>query len=426
MKINVVPSGRKRVVIIGGGFAGLKLARKLAYYNLQVVIIDKNNYHQFQPLFYQVATCGLEPSTIAFPLRKIFHQSKDVHIRIAELSAVETGQSKIITSIGELSYDFLVIATGTDTNFFGNQNIIRHALPMKSLGEALEIRNRLLGNYENALSSEDPAERQACLNIVVVGGGPTGVEVAGTLCEMKKYILPKDYPELNFSKMHIYLVEASPFLLNGMSEKSSKKAKEYLEKMGVIVRVGTGVQDYNGKEVFLANGTSINTKALIWAAGVTGNKINGIPASLLARGNRIKVDCFSRLEGYETIFAIGDIAFMTEEKYPNAHPQVAQVAIQQAECLAKNIKNILTGKPLQPFHFKNKGVMATVGRNRAVVDLPHLHFQGFFAWFVWLFVHLFSIFGAKNRIFIFINWAWSYITYDQSLRLIIRPKGKNS
>jgi len=424
MKANIPETNKKRVVIIGGGFGGLKLARKLAGSNYQVVLIDKNNYHQFQPLFYQIATSGLEPSAICFPFRKIFQENKNVYVRIAEVTSVHSKENCIISGIGEIKYDYLVLAMGADTNFFGNKNIMTHALPMKAVTEALDIRNKVLENYENALIAEDKTAKIALMNIVVVGGGPTGVEVAGTLANMKKHILPKDYPELDFKDMNISLIESTPKLLNGMSEIASKKAKAYLEKLDVHVLINTSVKDYNGEDVLLMDGTTINTKIMVWAAGVISNKLEGIPENMLAKGGRIKVDEYNRIEGVENIFVIGDMALMKEDAYPNGHPQMAQPAIQQAKQLAHNLKNLAKGKTLTPFHYKNPRSMATVGKNLAVVDLPYVKFQGFFAWLVWMLVHLMSIVGIKNRILIFINWAWSYITYDQSLRLILRAKNK--
>ena len=422
MKANIIETSQKRIVIVGGGFGGLKIARELSNTDYQVVLLDKNNYHQFQPLFYQVATAGLEPSAIAFPFRKIFQKSKNVHIRVAEVSRIIPEQNYIETSIGVINYDQLVIAIGADTNFFGNTQMMENAIPMKSVGEALALRNTILQNYEDALITEDPEQRKGLMNIVVVGGGPTGVEVSGTLAEMKKIVLPKDYPELNFKMMQVHLLEGSPRVLNGMSDAASKKAKIYLEKLGVEVMLNARVKTYDGKNVFMEDGSSIRTDTLVWAAGVTGNKIEGLNPAAIAKANRIKVDRYNRVEGYTNIYAIGDIAWMTEEKYPNGHPQVAQVAIQEGDLLAKNLKNQLLGKPLKPFHYKDLGSMATVGRNKAVADLPRIKFQGFFAWLVWMFVHLMSIVGIKNKLIIFINWVWNYVTYDQSLRLIIKPK----
>ena len=424
MKANIIETSQKLIVIVGGGFGGLQLARKLSNSDYQVVLIDKNNYHQFQPLFYQVATAGLEPSTISFPFRKIFQKSKNIHIRVAEVKAVRAEQNQLDTSIGIVNYHYLVIAIGADTNFFGNQKMMELAYPMKSVTEALDLRNRILQNYEDALSETDRTKRKQLMNIVVVGGGATGVEVAGTLAEMKKSILPKDYSELDFKMMQVYLLEGSPKVLNVMSGNASAKAEEYLTKLGVNVFLNSRVKDYDGENVFLEDGKSIPTKTLVWAAGVTGNKIEGLNPDSMARANRIKVNRNNRVEGYQNIFTIGDIAFMTEEKYPNGHPQVAQVAIQQAVALSKYFKNILWNKPSKDFFYKDLGSLATIGRNKAVADLPHFKFAGLFAWLVWMFIHLMSLVGGKNRLFAFINWAWSYITFDQSLRLIIRSKNK--
>ena len=427
MRSNIPESDKKRLVIVGGGFAGLKLATKLSGSNYQVVLIDKNNFHQFQPLFYQVATSGLEPSSISFPLRKIFQKSKNVIIRITEVSAVNRTKKEVITSLGPIPYDYLVIAIGADTNFFGMNRIREKAIPMKSVAEALSLRNTLLQNLEDALTNQSSDDLEGLMNIVVVGGGPTGVEISGTLAEMKRSVLPKDYPELNFSNMQIFLLEAGSKLLNGMTEKSSAKATQYLEKLGVKIWLNAQVSDFDGQVVTVHNGKSIRTNTLVWAAGVIGNYLEGLPEESIMRGNRIKVDRFNRVEGCDGIFALGDIAYMQEDAYPNGHPQMAQPAIQQALLLSRNIKRIEKGEASKPYSYFNKGAMATIGRNLAVVDLPFLSFQGFFAWVVWMFVHLMAIVGVKNRLLIFINWFWNYITYDQSLRLIIKPyqKGKH-
>jgi len=424
MKANIAETSQKRIVIVGGGFGGLQLARKLLKSDYQIVLIDKNNYHQFQPLFYQVATAGLEPSTISFPFRKIFQNKTNIHIRVAEVNAVRSVDNQLDTSIGVVDYDYLVIAIGADTNFFGNKKMMELAYPMKSVSEALGLRNAILQNYEDALSESDKEERKRLMNIVVVGGGATGVEIAGTLAEMKKSILPKDYPELDFKMMQVYLLEGSPKVLNVMSENASSKAEYYLKQLGVNVFLNSRVKDYDGENVFLENGKELPTKTLVWAAGVVGNKIQGLNAEVLTPSNRIKVDRNNRVEGCENIYAIGDIACMTEEKYPKGHPQVAQVAIQQAVALSKHFKNISTNKSSVGFSYKDLGSMATIGRNKAVADLPNIKFAGFFAWLVWMFIHLMSLVGGKNRLFAFINWAWSYITFDQSLRLIIKPKTK--
>lgn len=421
MQPNIPDSNHKRVVIIGAGFAGLNIAEGLSDKNLQVVLIDKNNYHQFPPLFYQVATAGLEPSSISFPLRKVFQRITNVHIRIATVQNINTPANEIITDIGIIKYDFLVIATGTDTNFFGNKDIEKHAIPMKSVSEALFLRNKILTNFENALSCSNEEERQGLLNIVVAGGGPTGVEISGTLADMKRTVLPKDFPELNFSEMNIYLMEGSPKVLGSMSEQSATKGKEYLEKLGVKVRLNTRVKDYDGQYVTLDNDEKIRTNTLVWASGVKGNVLEGINPSVIIKG-RFKVDNYNKIDGYSNIYAVGDVAAMSAEKFPNGHPQLAQVALQQGKLLAKNIQALINGKELKPFKYKDLGSMATIGRNLAVVDLPFIKFQGFFAWLTWMFVHLFSILGVKNKLFTFLNWVWNYFTYDQYLRLIIKPK----
>ncbi len=421
MKANIIETSQKRIVIVGGGFGGLQVARKLAKQDYQVVLIDKNNYHQFQPLFYQVATAGLEPSTISFPFRKIFQKNKNIHIRVAEVKGIRPEQNQLDTSIGIVDYHYLVIAIGADTNFFGNKKMMELAYPMKSVSEALGLRNAILQNYEDALSESDKDKRKQLMNVVVVGGGATGVEVAGTLAEMRKSILPKDYPELDFKMMQVYLLEGSPKVLNVMSENASKKAEEYLRELGVNVFLSSRVKDYDGENVFLDNGKEIPTKTLVWAAGVVGNKIEGLNPDVITPFNRIKVNRNNKVEGYKNIFAIGDIALMIEEKYPKGHPQVAQVAIQQAVALSNHFKNLLEGKESDDFFYKDLGSLATIGRNKAVADLPNFKFAGFFAWLVWMFVHLMSLVGGKNKLFAFINWAWSYITFDQSLRLIIKP-----
>lgn len=423
MTPNLPKTEQKRVVIVGAGFGGLVLARKLSQNSdLQIVLIDKNNYHQFQPLFYQVAMAGLEPSSISFPLRKIFQSKKNVNIRVTEVLKINPETNVVETGLGAIEYDYLVLATGADTNFFGMKNMIENAMPMKSVSEALAIRNRMLQNFEDALSAETLEERLGLMNIVIVGGGPTGVEIAGTLAEMKRHILPKDYPELNFDSMQIYLYESSSEVLEVMSDESSLKAKQYLTDLGVNLRLGVRIADFDGKYAFTNTGDRLRTNNLIWAAGVKANGLEGIPTAAYGRGGRVKVNRFNQVEGFQNVFALGDLALMTEEKYPNGHPQLAQPAMQQGELLAKNFARFLNGQEMRPFTYKDLGSMATIGRNLAVVDLPFWKFQGFFAWMTWMFVHLISIVGVKNRLLIFINWLWNYVTYDQSLRLIIKPK----
>ena len=420
---NIPKNQSQRVVIVGAGFGGLALARELSKNTgIQVVIIDKNNYHQFQPLLYQVAMAGLEPSSIAFPLRKVFQNKKNVHIRVTEVTGINNAQNTIETPLGTIEYDYLVLAIGATTNFFGMPNITNLALPMKSIAEAIALRNRLLQNFEDAVTAENDDIRRGLLNVVVVGGGPTGVEVSGMLAEMKKHILPKDYPELNFDAMQIYLFESSGEVLEVMSDEASASGKQYLEKLGVNLRLGERITDFDGQYAYINNGDKIRTNNVIWAAGITGNSVAGIPAEAMTRGNRIKVNNYNQVVGLENIFAIGDIASMAQEKYPNGHPQMAQGAIQQGTLLAKNLLKAIAKQPMEAFCYKDLGSMATVGRNLAVVDLPFWKFQGFFAWLTWMFVHLMALVGVKNRLLVFLNWVWNYVTYDQALRLIIRSK----
>ena len=413
-----------KIIIVGGGFGGLKLARKLNNKRgFEILLIDKFNYHQFQPLFYQVATAGLDASNISFPLRKAFQKSKNIRIRITDLKQIIAAENKIITGTGEESYDILILATGADTNFFGNQQLEDHAFPMKSTVEALRLRYKLIQNFEDALTTKNEEALQRLMNIVVVGGGPTGVEISGALAEMKKYVLPKDYPELDFSKMNIYLLEGTQKTLGHMSEISSDRAKKYLEKLGVKVMTGAHVKDYDGKNIHLQDGQTISSATVLWAAGVKGNIPDGVDKSLIARGNRIKTDRQNRVLGSQNIYAIGDLACMETPKYPNGHPQVATVAIQQAKLLARNLlKNKDSKTDLQEYEYKDKGTMATVGRNLAVVDIPKpkLHFGGWLAWMIWMSLHLMLILGVKNKFFVFINWLYNYFTYDQSLRLIFK------
>lgn len=417
-----------KIVIVGGGFGGLRLARKLNNKaGFEILLIDKFNYHQFQPLFYQVATAGLDGSNISFPLRKVFQKSRNVRIRITELQKIVTSENKIITAAGEEIYDVLVLATGADTNFFGNQQLAEKSFPMKSTVEALQLRYRLIQNFEDALIAKSKEELQQLMNIVVVGGGPTGVEISGALAEMKKYVLPKDYPELDFSLMNIYLLEGTQRTLSHMTEVSSARSKKYLEKLGVKLEMGVHVKDYDGEKVFLQNGETISTGTVIWAAGVKGNIPAGVDEKLVARGNRIKVDRMNRVTGFNNVYAIGDLAFMETPKFPNGHPQVAPTAIQQALLLAENLVKIKKGRnDLKEYEYKDKGSMATVGRNLAVVDIPKpkLQLGGFFAWIIWMSLHLMLILGVKNRFFVFVNWLYNYVTYDQSLRIIFRDKKK--
>lgn len=413
-----------RLVIVGAGFGGLRLARALNNKaGFEITLLDKYNYHQFQPLFYQVATAGLDASSISFPLRKVFQKSKNVRFCMAEVKEILHNENKVITDIGIFEYDKLLLATGADTNFFGNEILQANAMPMKSTVEAIQLRHRLLKNFEDASATINPTELQRLMTIVVVGGGATGVELSGAIADMRRFVLPKDYPELDFSAMKIILLEGSSKLLPSMSEKSSQQSKQYLEKLGVIVQTNTIVKNYDGKTTTLQDATTIETALVIWAAGVKGNVIKGIDDTIIAKGNRIKVNNQCLVNGFENVFAIGDIAFMDSDiLFPNGHPQVAAVAIQQADLVVFNLKNINNTKQLQTFVYHDKGAMATVGRKLAVVDVPKpkIHFGGFLAWLVWMFLHLMFIVGVKNRVSVFFNWFYSYFTKDQNLRLIFK------
>ncbi|MEM7107516.1 MAG: NAD(P)/FAD-dependent oxidoreductase [Bacteroidota bacterium] len=418
--VPIPDSDLPRIIIIGGGFAGVKLVKKLKKLSFQIVLFDRNNYHTFQPLLYQVATAGLEPDSIADPLRKQLEPAHNFFFRMGEVMSVDPARNTISTEIGELNYDFLVIATGSKTNFFGNVSLMQHAFPLKQIPQALDLRSHILQNFEAATITEDVMEKKSRMNMVVVGGGPTGVEVAGALGELKRSILPNDYPELDFSKMSIILLEASSRLLGSMSEKSSERALRYLKKFHVDVYLNTQVETYDGKSAKLSNGEKINTHTLIWGAGVKGNYPDGLPEAALEK-NRILVDEYSRVIGCDTIFAIGDIASMKTANYPQGHPMLAPVAIQQGDHLALNLRNLLDKKPLKPFKYFDKGSMATVGRNKAVVDFPRGGtLGGFPAWMVWMFIHLVSIIGFRNKLIVFLNWVWNYFTYDKGTRLIIR------
>jgi len=421
MSANIPDYDGKRLVILGGGFAGLTLARKLAKSNFQIVLVNKHNYHQFQPLFYQVATAGLEPSAIAFPLRKVFQNNKNIHFRKAEIKSVNFDKKVVHTSVGTIHYDYLVNAMGAGSNFFGNKEIQKRAWGLKSIPESLALRNHILMNFERASSIDNEKKRQELLTIVIVGGGPTGVEVAGALAEMRKWIIPRDYHEIDHRKVKIAVVEASGKLLGHMTEKSHRAAEDFLKSLEVEVYNGIAVKSYDGEEVTLSNGEKLPCSTLVWAAGVKGMPVEGIPEELIDKRDRVMVDEFNRIKGFEHEFAIGDLATMETKDYQHGHPQVAQVAIQQARLLAKNLLRLEKGEELKPFRYNDKGTMATIGRNKAVVDLPQFSFKGFWAWLVWMIVHLMSIVGVKNRLLIFINWVWNYIFYDQSLRLIISP-----
>ena len=420
MSFNIAKTNAKRVVIVGGGFGGLKLANSLRKTGMQVVLVDKNNFHQFPPLIYQVASSGIEPSSISFPFRKIFRKRKNFYFRMAEARSIFPDKKILQTSIGKIEYDYLVLAAGTTTNFFGNKHLEEEAMPMKTLPEAMGLRNALLSNLERSITCATEQERNELQNIVIVGGGATGVEIAGVLSEMKKYVLPADYPDMDSSQLNIFLIEAAGRLLGGMSPESSAAAEQFLRNMGVNVCLHKKVTDYRDHKVIFEDGMEIPTRTFIWVSGVKAVSIGNIPAECLGRGARLKVDAYNRVEGMEDVFAIGDQCIMTADKdYPYGHPQLAQVAIQQGKLLAENLKRIEKKKPLKPFHYKNLGSMATVGRNRAVAEFKKVKTQGWIAWILWLVVHLRSILGVRNRISVMLNWMYNYFTYDQSLRIII-------
>ena len=420
--MNLPRTERKRIVIIGGGFGGIYLAKSLIRSDFQIVMVDRQNYHAFQPLLYQVSTAGLEPDSIAYPIRKILKKHKNFHFRMATVTSIEPDSQRIITDIGPITYDYLVIATGTRTNYFGNKSVQENAMPMKTVPQALNIRSLTLQNFERADLCEAEKERKALLNFSIVGGGPTGVELAGAFAELKKHVFPKDYRHLNIEEMEIHLFEGSDRLLASMSQVASKKSLEFLKRLGVIVHLNTLVKDYDGELLITNNGQNIPTRNFIWTAGVTGASITGIQQDAIhPKLNRYHVNRFNQVKGYQNIFAIGDIAYMETELFPQGHPQVAQPAIQQGRLLASNLMAFEKGMKMISFEYKDKGNMATIGRNKAVVDLPKWSFGGFFAWFIWMFVHLMSLVGFRNRVIVFFNWAYNYINYDKAARLIVRP-----
>jgi NADH dehydrogenase len=409
-----------RIVIIGGGFGGIELAKNLKDKPVEILMLDKNNYHTFQPLLYQVAMGDIEADSIAFPIRKIFTEQKNFAFRMANVQQINPEKNTITTDIGEIAYDYIVLATGSTTNFFGNDELAKRTMPMKSIPEALNLRSLILQNIEKAIITESQEEKEALLNFVVVGGGPTGVELSGALAEMRNYVLTYDYPELRKEDMKVYLVEGKEQLLAVMSANASKKAKDFLEELGVEVHNSVHVQSYTGDELVIDNGKRIQTRNVLWAAGVKGEVVPGIPHEALVRGNRIQCDEFNRVKGYDNVFAIGDVAAIITPETPEGHPGVAPAAIQQGKQLAKNLVRLTNKEPMLPFKYFDKGSLATVGKNLAVADLGKLHFQGFFAWLIWGFVHLMSLVSARNRLIVFINWAGSYFSNSSGSRLIIR------
>ena len=425
--MNIPTSKKPRVVIIGGGFAGIALAKKLKNKNVQVVLLDKHNYHTFQPLLYQVATGGLEAGSIAYPIRKVIQEYPDFYFRLTSVKEIDTVNQKIISEIGDLNYDYLVIATGSKTNYFGNKEIERNAMSMKTIPQSLNIRSLILENFEQAVLIKEEVDRNMLINFVLVGGGPTGVELAGALAEMKKAILQKDYPDLDIDKMQINLIQSGDRILNTMSEQSSVAAEKFLLDLGVKIWKNVRVTNYDGRTISTNTDLTFDSATVIWTAGVQGAKVNGLDAkSLIEKVDRIRVNQYNQVVGYDTIFAIGDICSMETENYPQGHPMMAQPAMQQGKLLGENLVKLIHKKAMTAFEYNDKGSMATIGRNLAVVDLPHYHFSGVFAWFVWMFVHLFSLIGFKNKAVVFLNWVYNYIKFDREGRLIIRPFKKRS
>lgn len=425
--MNIPTSKYPRIVIIGGGFAGIALSKKLRNKNVQVILIDKHNYHTFQPLLYQVATGGLEAGSIAYPIRKVIQEYKDFYFRLTSVKEIDTKHQKIITEIGDLHYDYLVIASGSKTNYFGNKEIERNSMSMKTIPQSLNIRSLILENFEQAVLTKNQADRNTLINFVLVGAGPTGVELAGALAEMKKAILQKDYPDLDIDKMQINLIQSGDRILNTMSEKSSAAAEKFLLNLGVKIWKNVRVTNYDGRTITTNTDLTFDSATVIWTAGVQGVKIIGLDSkSLVEKVDRVRVNQYNQVVGYDNIFAIGDICSMETEKYPQGHPMMAQPAIQQGKLLGENLIKLIQKKTMTPFEYKDKGSMATIGRNLAVVDLPHYHFSGIFAWFVWMFVHLFSLIGFKNKAVVFLNWVYNYIKFDREGRLIIRPFKKKS
>lgn len=418
--LNIPTSDMPRLVIVGGGFGGVQLAKSLRGKGFQVVMLDRHNYHTFQPLLYQVATAGLEPDSIAGPLRRMMQATKDFYFRLAQVQKIRMEERILETSLGELRYDYLVIATGSRTNYFGQEDAFGKAFPLKQVPQALDLRSHILQSFEQAVISNQLQERQELMNFVIVGGGPTGVEVAGALGELKNHVLPQDYPDLDFRQMNIYLVEGQDRLLAGMSDRSGERALRYLKRFSVNTLMGRTVKSFDGKQVVLSDGTEIPCRTVVWAAGVKGNLIDGLPSEMVDRG-RILVDEFNRVKGRERVFAVGDVAKMATEDAPHGHPMLAPVAIQQGNLLAKNLIRELKQRAWKPFSYRDKGSMATIGRHRAVVDINKMRVGGVMGWYIWMFVHLWSIIGFRNKLVVFWNWVWNYFTYDKGTRLIIRP-----
>jgi NADH dehydrogenase len=412
--------GKTKVVIIGAGFGGLSIAKNLAEKNVDVLILDKNNYHTFQPLLYQVATGGLEPDSIAYPIRRIFRGKKNIRFRMTQVDKINVEDSSLNTTIGEIKYDYLVIATGSTDNFFNFEHNKNKLLSLKTITNALDIRSYLMQNLETVLITANKSEQEEIVNIAIIGGGPAGIEMAGALAEMKKKVLPKDFPEFNFDIMHIYLFEVAENLLPNMSRESSEFSLKYLTDLGVEVKLKTRVLNYDGHKIYLGDKTEFQTDTVVWTAGVQGELIGGINKDVIVPGNRIIVNEFNQVLNSKNIFAIGDIAANIDDINPKGLPMLAQVAIQQGKHLAKNLLLLIQMKEMIPFKYKNKGIMATVGRNKAVVDLPKYKFQGRLAWFVWMFIHLIALVGFRNKLVTFIDWAQNYLNYDRPLGIIIR------
>ncbi len=425
----IAETGQPRIVIIGGGFAGLELVKALRGADLQVVLIDKQNFHTFQPLLYQVGTAAVEADSIIYPFRKIFDEQQNFYFRLAEVQSVDTNQQLVETSIGLLRYDYLVMATGATTNFYGDEQIQKTAISIKNIQDALALRNTILSNFEKALQIDDEEQLNSLMDYVIVGGGPTGVELAGALSELRKHVFPKDYKELDFIKMDIHVIQSGDLLLKGMSAEASQKAREYLENFGVKIWFNRRVKAYDGYTVTLDTGEKLITRTLIWAAGVTGAPVPGLRPESLLKGNRLQVNEYNQVSGYQNIFAIGDIAAMVNAAHPEGHPMLAQPALQQGELLGKNLRQLIAGQPLKPFHYRDQGAMATIGRNHAVADLKLFSrlfkLQGFLAWAIWAFIHLISIIGFRNRLFVLVNWLGSYFTYDKGIRLIVGKAKEN-